>query len=281
MTKTNANVWFVTGASKGIGRDLVKQLLARGYRVAATSRSLAALTQALGAATAAFLPLEVELTDEAALAGAVRAVHDRFGALDVVVNNAGFGQLGTVEEVTDAEARHNFDVNVFGLLNVLRQTLPALRARRAGHVFNIGSIAGYVGGFPGWGIYCATKFAVSGITEALHTDLAEFGVKVTLVYPGYFRTDFLSGGSMRRPSHPIAGYTAARASEAQHVDAIHGNQPGDPVKAADAMIQVYERGDGPLHLFLGKDAVALAEAKQAQVHTAIDLLRAVSVSTDL
>jgi len=278
---TKAKVWFVTGASKGLGRDLVKQLLARGYRVAATSRSLAALTQALGGATDQLLPLEVELTDEAALARAVRGVHDRFGALDVVVNNAGFGQLGTVEEVSDAEARHNFDVNVFGLLNVLRQTLPALRAQRAGHVFNIASIAGYVGAFSGWGIYCATKFAVAGITEALHADLAEFGVKVTLVYPGYFRTDFLSQGSMVRPSRPIAGYTAARASEAQHVDAIHGNQPGDPVKAADALIQIYERGDGPLHLFLGKDAVALAEAKQAQVRSAIDALRTVSVSTDL
>lgn len=278
---TKPNVWFVTGASKGLGLALARRLLDRGYRVAATSRAAAALTQALGPATDRLLPLELELGDEAALGRAVQAVRTRFGALDVVVNNAGFGQFGTVEEVSDAEARHNFDVNVFGLLNVLRATLPGLRAQRSGHVFNISSVGGYVGGFSGWGVYCATKFAVAGLTESLHADLAELGVKVTVVYPGYFRTEFLTQGSMGRPAHRIAEYAAARASETQHTDAIHGNQPGDPVKAADALIQTYEHAAPPLHLFLGSDAVARAEAKQAEVRDQIAAHRAVSVSTDL
>jgi NAD(P)-dependent dehydrogenase (short-subunit alcohol dehydrogenase family) len=269
-------VWFITGASRGFGQLFVKQLLARGYRVAATSRN----AKELGAATDRFLPLAMEITSEASVAAAVQATLTHFGALDVVVNNAGYGQFGTVEEATDAEARRNFDVNVFGTLNVLRATLPHLREQRSGHVFNIGSIGGYTGGFSGWGIYVATKFAISGLTESLHADLAPLGVKVTLVYPGYFRTDFLSQGSMVRPARPIAAYAAARASEAQHADAIHGNQAGDPEKAVRAMIEIYERPEAPLHLFLGSDAVAMAEAKQGEVTAAIAGLRAVSVATD-
>jgi len=276
---TNHNVWFVTGASKGLGLFLTKQLLKQGYRVAATSRSLGDLTRALGP-EAGLLPLELDLGHEAAVGRAVQAVRAHFGSLDVVVNNAGYGQFGTVEEVSDAEARRNFDVNVFALLNVLRATLPHLREQRSGHVFNIGSIGGMVGGFPGWGIYCATKFAVSGLTEALHADLKPFGVKTTLVYPGYFRTSFLDQGSMVRPAHPIAAYTEARASEQQHTATINGQQPGDPEKAAVALIQAYEAKHAPLHLFLGSDAVAMAVAKQAQVADELAQYKALSVSTD-
>jgi NAD(P)-dependent dehydrogenase (short-subunit alcohol dehydrogenase family) len=278
---TKSSVWFVTGASKGLGLALARRLLERGYRVAATSRSLAALTRELGDASDRFLPLEVDVGDAGSLARAVDRVTSTFGALDVVVNNAGYGQFGTVEETSDAEARRNFDVNVFGVLNVLRATLPGLRARRSGHVFNISSIGGFTGEFSGWGIYCATKFAVAGLTESLRADLAALGVRVTLVYPGYFRTEFLSQGSLLRPAHPIADYAAARASEQRHTEEIHHHQPGDPIKAADALIDVYQRGDSPVHLFLGSDAVARAEGKQDQVRQAIAAHRAVSVSTDL
>jgi NAD(P)-dependent dehydrogenase (short-subunit alcohol dehydrogenase family) len=274
------DVWFVTGASKGIGLLLVKALLVRGYRVAATSRSLAELTRALGPKSERFLPLELDLSSEPAVLRATRATLEHFGALQVVVNNAGYGQFGTVEEVSDDEARRNFDLNVFGLLNVLRAALPVLREQRAGHVFNLSSIGGYVGGFSGWGIYCATKFAVSGLSEALHADLAPLGVNVTLVYPGYFRTNFLSPESMAEPKHPIAAYEAARASQRQHQQAINGNQPGDPQKLAELLIDVYERDDAPLHLFLGSDSIALAEAKQAQVASAIANNRAIGVATD-
>lgn len=274
------SVWFVTGASKGLGLILVQRLLARGFRVAATSRNVADLVAHVGARDARFLPLAMELTSEASVAAAIAATTAHFGALDVVVNNAGFGQLGTVEEVTDVEARRNYDVNVFGVLNVLRAALPTLRAQRSGHVFNVSSIGGLVGGFSGWGIYCSTKFALAGLTEALHADLAPFDVKVTLVYPGYFRTEFLSAGSVGRPSQPIDAYAAARASETQHLSSIHGAQPGDPAKAADALIEVYQRANPPLHLLLGSDAVARAEAKLGQVQHDLDALRAVSVSTD-
>ncbi|HKO50077.1 MAG TPA: SDR family NAD(P)-dependent oxidoreductase [Polyangiaceae bacterium] len=274
------DVWFVTGASKGIGLILVKQLLARGYRVAATSRSLGELTRALEAKSERFLPLELELGDETATLRSIQATQAHFGSLQVVVNNAGYGQFGTVEETSDEEARRNFDVNVFGTLNVLRAALPVLREQRSGHVFNVSSIAGYVGGFSGWGIYCATKFALSGLTEALHADLLPLGVKVTLVYPGYFRTSFLSEASLMEPKKPIAAYEAARASRKQHGQVIDGNQPGDPQKLADALIDVYERDNPPLHLFLGADAVSLAEAKQARIEQAIAEQRTISVATD-
>jgi NAD(P)-dependent dehydrogenase (short-subunit alcohol dehydrogenase family) len=274
------DVWFVTGASKGIGLSLVTQLLSRGYRVAATSRSLPELTRVLGAKSERLLPLELDLGDEAAVLRSIQATQEHFGSLQVVVNNAGYGQLGTVEEASDEEARRNFDVNVFGVLNVLRAALPVLREQRAGHVFNVSSIAGYVGSFSGWGIYCATKFALSGLTEALHADLSPLGIQVTLAYPGYFRTSFLSETSLLMPEKPIAAYEAARASHQQHTQVIDGNQAGDPQKLAAVLIDVYERGDAPLHLFLGSDAITFAEAKLAQVERAIAEHRALSVSTD-
>jgi NAD(P)-dependent dehydrogenase (short-subunit alcohol dehydrogenase family) len=273
-------VWLVTGASKGLGLVLVQKLLAANYRVAATSRSMADLERALGRKNDRFLPLEVDLRSPDAVASAVHAARENFGALDVVVNNAGYGQLGTVEEATDEEARRCFDVNVFGTLNVLRAAVAYLREQRAGHVFNIASIAGFVGGFSGWGIYCATKFAMAGLTESLHEDLAPLGVKVTLVYPGYFRTSFLGKESLVLPARPLPVYEAARASEARHVEIIAGQQPGDPEKLAEALIQTYRLEAPPLHLFLGSDAVAMAEAKQGQLQRAIDAHRALSVSTD-
>lgn len=278
--KNTDSVWFVTGASKGLGLVLVRQLLAAGYRVAATSRSLPELSRALGAESDRFLPLEVDLVDPADVARALGATRDHFGALDVVVNNAGYGQLGALEEVTDEEARRCFDVNVFGTLNVLRAASGHLREQRSGHVFNIASVGAFVGSFPGWGIYCATKFAVAGLTESLQEDLAPFGVRVTLVYPGYFRTRFLAKESLALPAHPLPVYEAARASEAQHTAVIHEHQPGDPEKLADALIQAYRMAAPPLHLFAGSDAVAMAEAKQTRLGRAIDEHRALSVSTD-
>ncbi len=263
-----------------MGVVLVKELLSEGYRVAATSRSLAKLTGELGGASEHFLPLEADLVDATSVAAAVAATLSHFGRLDVVVNNAGYGQLGTVEEVTDAEARANYDVNVFGVLNVLRASLPQLRDRRSGHVFNVSSIGGFVGGFSGWGIYCSTKFALAGLSEALFDDLRPFGVKVTLVYPGYFRTNFLGQDAVARPGRPIAAYEAARASERQHLESINGNQPGDPQKLARALIEAYRLEQPPLHLFLGTDALAMAESKLGDVQHALEQHRALSASTD-
>lgn len=279
MNKTES-VWFVTGASKGLGLVLAKKLIAAGYRVAATSRSLPDLVRALGEPTKQWLPLVMDLSDAASIARAVQSTRDHFGSLDVVVNNAGYGQMGTVEEISDEEAKRNFEVNVFGVLSVLRATLPHLRAQRSGHVFNIASIGGFVGAFSGWGVYCATKFALAGITEGLRADVQPLGIQVTLVYPGYFRTSFLGQESVGLPANRIDDYAAARASEKQHLESIDGKQPGDPEKLADALIRAHALDAPPLHLFLGPDAVALAEKKVSELTHDIATHRALSVSTD-
>lgn len=254
-------VWFVTGASKGIGLSLVKKLLEKGYLVAASSRKKAALTEAVEDSSANFLPLELDLTNDQEVKTAVQHIISHFGKIDVVVNNAGYGQLGTLEELSPAEVEENFTVNVFAALNVIRQVMPQLRAQQSGQIFNIASVGGYFGAFAGWGVYCATKFAMAGFTEALAEEVREFGIGVSVVYPGYFRTDFLTQGSIRTPENPIADYTAARASEQQHIEQINGNQPNDPNKAADALIAVSETGKQPVHLLLGVDAIAILKTK--------------------
>ncbi len=244
-------VWFVTGASKGLGLALIKKLLEQNYRVAATTRNVQSLISEIGETSETFLPLEVSLTDNENVQSAIVKTIEYFGQLDVVVNNAGYGQLGTLEELSDKEARANFDVNVFGTLNVIRNAMPYLRQQRSGHIFNISSIGGYSGNFPGWGIYCSTKFAVAGLTEALAEEIKDFGVKATVVYPGYFRTDFLSKESVRTPENSIPEYEAARNSEQAHLDEINGNQPNDPDKGAEAIIAISEVENPPVHFLLG------------------------------
>jgi NAD(P)-dependent dehydrogenase (short-subunit alcohol dehydrogenase family) len=279
MTKAN-KVWFVTGASKGLGLALVKRLLKEGFQVAATSRNKAALLDAVGAENENFLPLEVNLSSEASLNSAVASTLKHFKTIDVLVNNAGYGQGGAVEEVTDEEVRKNYEVNVFGLLNVTRAVLPVMRKNKSGHVFNISSIGGYVSAFSGWGVYCSTKFAVSAITEALHTDVKDLGINVTLIYPGYFRTNFLDKESMMLPSRPISDYISSKDSMDQHVDSINNNQPGDPEKAAGALIQLTKEGNPPLHMFLGKDAVQLAQVKIESFSAEVKAWKHLSESTD-
>lgn len=244
-------VWFVTGASKGLGFELVKKLLSEGFRVAATSRSVGSLVSSFGEASENFLPLGMDITDNSDVQSSVAKTVEHFGNLDVIVNNAGYGQLGTLEELTDEEAKANFDVNVFGSLNVIRNAMPYLREQRSGNIFNISSIGGYAGNFPGWGIYCSTKFAVAGFTEALAEEILPFGVYATVVYPGYFRTDFLTQESAKMPAHSIEAYESARNSEQAHLNEINGNQPNDPVKAAEALIALSKEDHPPVHFLLG------------------------------
>ncbi|PAM95662.1 short-chain dehydrogenase/reductase [Flavobacterium sp. IR1] len=272
-------VWFVTGASKGLGLVLTKKLLASGYKVAATSRNVNSLISEIGSASDSFLPLEMDLLTETSVQAAVQKAVSHFKTIDVVVNNAGYGQIGTLEELSDEESRSNFDVNVFGLLNVIRNTMPHFRAQKSGHFFNISSIGGYHGGFAGWGIYCSTKFAVSGLTEGLQAEVKEFGVNVTLVYPGYFRTSFLSEGSMGLPKNPIADYEQARQSVVAHQNEINGNQPGDPEKAIDALIQISKEKNPPLHLFLGQDAYDMANSKIEIIKTDLENWKELTTST--
>jgi NAD(P)-dependent dehydrogenase (short-subunit alcohol dehydrogenase family) len=277
----NQKVWFVTGASKGLGLSLVKQLLSAGYNVAATSRTADSLSKAVGSGeTEKFLPLEVSITIEQSVKEAVQKTIEKFGTIDVVVNNAGYGLFGTVEELSDEETRTNYDINVFGSLNVIRQTLPYMRAKRSGKIFNISSIGGFTADFPGVGIYCSTKFAVAGFTEALASEVKELGISATVVYPGYFRTEFLSGDSMVGPKNQIDDYAGARASVKAHEEEINGNQPGDPEKAVAVLIKMAEEENTPVHLFLGKDAFEMAQDKIETMTKNLEEYKAISVSTD-
>ncbi|MGE4361164.1 SDR family NAD(P)-dependent oxidoreductase [Mycolicibacterium austroafricanum] len=275
----NPATWFVTGASRGLGAELVRQLLRRGDNVAATTRSAERLSAALaGVDTGRLLPLVVDLTDAAAVDGAVAAALDRFGRLDVVVNNAGYGFLGAVEETTDAEIRQMLDVQVSGVWNVLRSAVPHLRAARSGHIINVSSILGLTA-VPGWGLYCAGKFALNGMSEALAAELAEFGIRVTIVEPGYFRTDFLTTESLALPTAAGDAYPAIREMTEQHLQ-LQGSQLGDPVKGAAAVIDIAVTGGGPLHQLLGSDAVSYAEAKIDALVADVKAGRDLALTTD-
>ncbi|MBE9463207.1 oxidoreductase [Dyadobacter subterraneus] len=277
----NKKVWFVTGASKGLGLSLVKQLLSAGYNVAATSRTVDSLSKAVESEESEnFLPLEVSITSEQSVKDAVSKTIEKFGTIDVLVNNAGYGLFGSVEELSDEESRQNFDINVFGSLNVIRQTLPYMRAKRSGKIFNISSVGGFRADFPGAGIYCSTKFAVAGFTEGLASEVKELGISATVVYPGYFRTDFLSSESMVVPKNAIDDYATARASVLAHEKEIAGNQPGDPEKAIAVLIKIASEENTPVHLFLGKDAYEMAQGKIEIVSKDLEAYKSLTISTD-
>ncbi|HEY8337615.1 MAG TPA: SDR family NAD(P)-dependent oxidoreductase, partial [Tardiphaga sp.] len=206
MTATNEfeRVWMITGASRGLGARMAEAALAHGDAVVATARNAADVAKRFGDHPA-LLGVSLDVTDEAQAARAVDAAIARFGRIDVLVNNAGFGLLGAVEEATADEVRKLYETNVFGLLNVTRAALPSMRARRSGHVLNLSSLGGHQSG-PGFGLYCSTKFAVEGINQALHKELAPLGIHVTAVEPGYFRTEFLEGNSLAVSPKLIADY---------------------------------------------------------------------------
>ncbi|MDG6108648.1 SDR family NAD(P)-dependent oxidoreductase [Dactylosporangium aurantiacum] len=278
---TGPATWIVTGASHGLGLELVGQLLRRGDRVAATTRSTDRLHAALGAAagTDRLLALPVQLADERDVAAAVTAATDRFGAIDVVVNNAGYGLLAAVEEVTDAEARAMFDVQVFGAWNVLRAVLPGMRERRSGHIITVSSILGLTA-FPGWGAYCAAKYAVEGLTAALAAEVADLGIRVNLIEPGYLRTDFLHTDNLRLPSRVADGYDGIRTMTDAHL-AMPGTQLGDPARAAAAIIAVAREGTAPLHQVLGSDAHDLATAQVRALTADLSAGHALALTTDI
>lgn len=271
-------VWFITGASKGLGLHFVQQLLSGGYLVAATSRNEQSLIDAIGS-NENFLPLTMDITSDEDVKRAVASAIKKFGRIDVVVNNAGYSQIGTLEELSDQEVKRNFDVNVFGALNVIRNTAPYLRAQQSGHFFNIASIGGFVGDFPGFGIYCATKFAMAGFTEALAVEMKPFGIHTTLIYPGYFRTNFLEKDSAMLPARPIAAYANAREVEAAHMNEINGNQPNDPQKAAEVLVALSKMENPPLHFFLGVGAYEYAQSKINTIERALTEHEALANST--
>jgi NAD(P)-dependent dehydrogenase (short-subunit alcohol dehydrogenase family) len=278
--KSASRTWFITGASKGVGQKLVHHLLEQGHRVAATSRTAASLTEAFGQASDDFLPLEVDLTSEQSIRQAIEKSVQTFGAIDVVVNNAGYAQQGTVEALSDGVLRENFEVNFFAPMAVMRHALPHLRRQRSGHIINISSIVGHQGGYAGWGSYVASKFALAGLTESLAAEVAELGIRATVVYPGPVRTDFLSSGALAVAKRQIDEYSEAKASLDLHLDTLHGHQAGDPDKLALLIIQAASVETPPLHLFAGRIANELAAVKAKAVAQDLDAWRGSSEATD-
>jgi NAD(P)-dependent dehydrogenase (short-subunit alcohol dehydrogenase family) len=272
--------WLITGASKGIGLALARQVLAQGGRVAATSRDIHTLHNVLGAASENVLPIQVDLADEHSVKAGIEQIVAAFGEFHVVVNCAGYAHQGTLEALSDIELRHSFDVNVFGPLNVLRHTLPHLRKRRAGHIVNVSSIVGFNGGYAGWGSYAASKFALAGMTEALADEISELGIRATVVYPGPVRTDFLSAGSLQTAERTIDDYRAAQASLDLHLNQLAGKQNGAPHRVAVAIWNAVYAEAPPLHLFLGKIASQLADDKIEKVKRDLRDWETVSLASD-
>lgn len=275
---TFKRVWLITGASRGIGAKIAAAALANGDAVVATARDASSVTQRFGTQPA-LLAVSLDVTNEAQGIAVAKAAIEHFGRIDVLVNNAGFGLLGAVEEASADEVRRVYETNVFGLLNITRAVLPYMRAARSGHVINLSSVGGYASG-PGFGVYCSTKFAVEGLSEALHAELAPVGVKVTVVEPGYFRTEFLEGNSLVESPSTIADYDSTAGEVRKIAKAVTLNQPGDPDKLAQAMIILVEAKKAPLRLPMGSDCVAAIEAKNAFVADELQKWREVSVSTD-
>jgi NAD(P)-dependent dehydrogenase (short-subunit alcohol dehydrogenase family) len=269
--------WLITGASRGIGAEIALAVLAAGDQLIATARKKTDLDQF--ESNPNVLTLSLDVTDEVMVQAAVAAGLERFGQIDVLVNNAGFGILGGVEETSAQEVERVYRTNVFGLLNMTRAVLPSMRQRRRGHIINLSSIGGYRS-TPGWGIYSSTKFAVEGITEALHDELAPLGIHATVVEPGYFRTNFLDGSSLQRTALEIPDYAQTVGKVRQIASDLSYQQPGDPTKLAQAMLQLANADTPPLRLPLGTDTLQAIAKKNAYVEEETAQWRALAASTD-
>ncbi len=268
---------MITGASRGFGAEIAKGVLASGDKVVATARNVAGLAYLQSPGNVFTAALDV--TNEPQVRTAVDAALKEFGRIDVLVNNAGHGLLGAVEESSAEEVERVFRTNVFGLLNVTRAVLPSMRECRSGHIINISSIGGYASG-PGWGVYCATKFAVEAITEALEGELAPLGIHATVVEPGYFRTDFLDSSSLAATTQRIADYSDTVGKMREFAAGRNHQQPGDPSKLAQALIQLVNTAHPPLRLPLGTDTLKRIAEKNAFVDAELAKWRTLSASTD-
>lgn len=278
MNTNNNKIWFITGASKGFGLLFVKQLLATGQKVAATSRTTDELIKAVGNDSENFLPLEVDLASDSSVAAAIAKTEAKFGGLDVLVNNAGYGIGGSLEEVEDADVRAAFDINVFGVFNTIRHSLPIMRKQQSGHIINIASIAGVAPG-SGWAAYSATKSAVIGMSEALAQDVLPLGITVTAVAPGAFRTSFLSKESLSLPKNIEGGYKTINETLHNYQN-MDGKQAGNPEKGVAIMIQTAFEENPPIHLLLGSDAYRRATTKFEKQMNEFQNLKDTTTSTD-
>jgi NAD(P)-dependent dehydrogenase (short-subunit alcohol dehydrogenase family) len=259
VAQQDQSVWFITGCSTGFGRELAKATLDRGYRVVITARKAADVADLAVGHDGRALIQALDVTKPDQIAASVAAAEAKFGAIDVLVNNAGIGYFAAIEESDDSEVRRMFEINFWGLANMTRAVLPGMRKRRTGHIVNISSMGG-VRGAPAVGYYNATKFALEGLSEALAQETAPLGIKVLIVEPSGFRTDW-AGRSANQTPHPIADYDSTAGARQRQIRGYSGKQPGDPVRAAAAIIQAVEAPDAPLRLMLGKAALAAGRGK--------------------
>jgi NAD(P)-dependent dehydrogenase (short-subunit alcohol dehydrogenase family) len=280
MPAVNASVrtWFITGTSQGFGRDLVGAALQRGDNVVATSRSPEKVRDNFPDAADRLQATAMDLDNPRQIAAAVDSAIQHFGRIDVLINNAGHGLLGAVEEASDAEISKVFQTNVFGLLRVTRAVLPHMRRQRSGHIVNLSSIGGLIG-IPGWGIYNATKFAIEGLSEALAKELAPLGIGVTIVEPGPFRTDFL-GGSLSTVEARMSDYEQTAGKTRTYQQENDGAQAGDPARGAKAIVDAVVSKNPPLHLLLGAMAYQRATEKVDTLRNEFEAWRDVTLATD-
>lgn len=271
-------VWFITGCSTGFGRELARQLLESGYRVAVTARDAGKVQDLVSINSENAIALALDVTNKAQVADAVAKAESHFGRIDVLVNNAGFGYFGAIEESDDAEVRSMFEANFWGLAEMTRAVLPKMRERRSGTIVNVSSIGGFVS-FPGVGYYNATKYAVNGFSEALKKEVEPLGIKVVLVQPSGFRTDW-AGRSANDATTTIADYAETAGANQAAIRGYSGNQPGDPVRAAKAIIQAVEAENPPFYFLLGKAALRNARIKLNDLQTDFDTWAEVTDGAD-
>lgn len=270
-------VWFITGCSTGFGRELAKLLLDQGRRVVVTARDKSKVEDLVQNQPNA-MALTLDVTDAKQIHQAVKDAEAKFGRIDVLVNNAGYGYLAALEEGEESESRAMFETNVFGLIEMTRAVLPLMRKQRSGHVVNVSSIGGLVG-FPGVGYYHGTKFAVEGISEALSKEVAPLGIKVLIVEPGPFRTDW-AGRSLKKTNNPIEDYAETAGARRAQTAGYSGQQPGDPVRGAQAIITAVDSANPPLRLLLGKPALEFARKKLTEQLAEIDAWAETTLSAD-
>ena len=252
-------VWLITGCSTGFGREIARFALSKGYKVAVTARKTEDIQDIINEYPNTSLPVQLDVTDKQNVKDAVSQVIDKFGRIDVLVNNAGIGYFGALEESEEEEVRRMFEINFWGLTNMTREVLPFMRAQKGGHIVNISSIGGLVG-FPALSFYHATKFAVDGLSESLAKEVNPLGIKVTIVAPSGFRTDW-AGRSAQQNKTPIADYAQTAGANKESIRGYSGNQAGDPKRAAEAIIKAVESENPPLRLLLGAASLKNARLK--------------------
>lgn len=274
----DSKVWLITGSSTGFGRTLAETVLEKGDKVIATARKPEQLEDLISKYPETAIALKLDVTNQAEIKAVVDSAIAKSGQIDVLVNNAGYGLIGALEEVSGEQIHRNFDTNLFGAINVIRGVLPIMRSQQSGHIINMSAIAGFTNEL-GFSIYGGAKFALEGVSEALQGEVAPLGIKVTIVEPGPFRTDFI-GRSLDRAEEQMEAYQGTVGKFLNFLENIEGKQPGDPQKAAEAIIKVVNSDNPPLRLVLGKYAYTKFRKKIESLKTELDAWEAIAANTD-